>query len=256
MLRSGATVDKGAMQERLERLRAEAFRDWRRAQRRLRKRAQRAWPAWSRRLQRAGIWVGRAVLLLAFPFFLLVRVALSAHSSYGAPTWLALTLSAAAVAAVVTAYAGWFARQLVGRARHATMAKTVAAPLVIGYTLYSLIFVSAGNAKSADVRAEYLGLHPILRLAVSTLVLGDGDVLITDMTRVPQDYGRMGLPLVSSSRHLRQADGYAHALDLRTRGRGFVRNLVTRGYFAIMGFRTLRHGGTEDHLHVELPSRR
>jgi hypothetical protein len=244
------------MHERLEQLRAEVLRDWRRAQRRLRQKARRVWPAWSPGLQRAGIWLGRAFLLVGFPFFVLVRVSLSAYSSYGAPTWLALTLSSAAVMAVLTAYAGWVARRLAGRARYATVAKTVAAPLVLGYTLYSLIFVSAANTKSQDVRGEYDGLHPILRLAVSTLVLADGDVLITDMTRAPEDYGRMGLPLVSSSLHLTQPDGYAHALDLRTRGRWFGRNLLTRGYFAVMGFRTLRHGGTEDHLHIELPSRR
>jgi hypothetical protein len=256
VLRSGATAGKNGIQERLEQLRAEALRDWRRAQRRLRKQVRRAWPAWSRRLQRAGVWAGRAALLLAFPFFVLVRVALSAHATYGAPTWLALMLSAAAVMAVLTAYAGWVVRRLAGRATYSTVAKTVAAPLAVGYTLYSLIFVSAGNTKTDDVRAEYYGLHPILRLAVSTLVLVDGDVLITDMTRLPEDYGRMKLPVVSSSRHLRQPDGYAHALDLRTRGRSFGRNLLTRAYFVMLGFRTLRHGGTEDHLHVELPYRR
>jgi hypothetical protein len=194
-------------------------------------------------------------VLVVFPFFVLVRIALSAHASYGFPTWLALILAGAAAVGILTAYAGWVAHRLTGQARFTSLAKTVAVPLVVGYTLYALIFVSAANAKSEAVRDEYRRLHPILRIAVSTVMLADHDLLITDMTRTTEDYARMGLPAFRESRHLRQQDGYAHALDLRTLGRGPAKNLATRGYFALMGFRTLRHGGTEDHLHVELPTR-
>ncbi len=44
-------------------------------------------------------------------------------------------------------------------------------------------------------------------------------------------------------------------MDIHTAGRGFVVNLLVQGYFELMGFRTLRHVGTADHLHVELPLR-
>jgi len=53
--------------------------------------------------------------------------------------------------------------------------------------------------------------------------------------------------------HYPQPDGYVHAIDLRTAGRGFVRNRLVQAYFWSMGFVTLRHVGTADHLHVELP---
>jgi hypothetical protein len=42
-------------------------------------------------------------------------------------------------------------------------------------------------------------------------------------------------------------------VDIHTAGRGLLVNLLVEGYFRIMGFRTLRHVGTADHLHVELP---
>jgi hypothetical protein len=42
-------------------------------------------------------------------------------------------------------------------------------------------------------------------------------------------------------------------MDLRTKGRSQARNALTVAYFRIMGFRSLRHVGTADHLHVSLP---
>jgi hypothetical protein len=61
------------------------------------------------------------------------------------------------------------------------------------------------------------------------------------------------LPVFEASLHFRQRDGYVHAMDLRTIGRGAVRNWTTAVYFRVLGFRTLRHVGTADHLHVSLP---
>ena len=56
--------------------------------------------------------------------------------------------------------------------------------------------------------------------------------------------------------HFRQRDGWVHALDMRTIGHGTVRNWLTAAYFRLLGFRTLRHVGTADHLHVSLPLNR
>src|SRR6266567_1436245 len=73
---------------------------------------------------------------------------------------------------------------------------------------------------------------------------------------------RFALPLVvaycgyapnDGSLHYVQRDGYAHAADLRTAGRGELKNRLVQVYFWSMGFATLRHVGTGDHLHVELP---
>jgi len=65
----------------------------------------------------------------------------------------------------------------------------------------------------------------------------------------------MGLPPNESSLHFIQDDGYAHAVDLRTVGRSEFRNRMVEAGFKVMGFNTLRHSGTADHLHVSLPVR-
>src|SRR6266581_1367204 len=134
----------------------------------------------------------------------------------------------------------------------AKIALIMALPLVVFYCSYSLLYLASVNAKSAPVRAYYRSVHPLLRLALSTLILVDRDMLITDTGRAPDDYGRMGLPTNSRSRHLKQADGWIHAVDLRTTGRGFIKNRGVQFYFWLMGFDTRRHVGTADHLHVEL----
>jgi len=64
----------------------------------------------------------------------------------------------------------------------------------------------------------------------------------------------MGLKSKNHSLHYRQSNGYAHAMDLRTNGRSEVRNFMTQTFFRLMGFKTLRHIGTADHLHVSLVS--
>src|SRR5256885_1169551 len=112
----------------------------------------------------------------------------------------------------------------------------------------------ATPGQSAEWRAVGAdgSVHPLLRLALSTLILVDRDMLITDTGRAPDDYGRMGLPTNSRSRHFEQADGWIHAVDLRTTGRGFIKNRGVQFYFWLMGFDTRRHVGTADHLHVEL----
>ena len=54
---------------------------------------------------------------------------------------------------------------------------------------------------------------------------------------------------------MRIRESWVHAVDLRTRGRGVIRNRVVQLYFWSMGFSTLRHVGTADHLHVQLDTR-
>jgi hypothetical protein len=107
--------------------------------------------------------------------------------------------------------------------------------------------------KNEDLRSEYRSLHPLLRVATSTFILVDGDLVITDMERQAADYERMRLPVYERSLHFVQEDGYAHAVDLRTIGRSEWRNFTMQVCFRAMGFRTLRHVGTADHLHVSLP---
>ena len=108
--------------------------------------------------------------------------------------------------------------------------------------------------KNTSLKKEITKVHPILRLSISTITYLDNGLIITDANRQPEDYRKMGLKTKKHSLHYKQKNGYAHALDLRTQGRSEWRNALIRGYFWLMGFNTLRHGGTGDHLHVSLLS--
>ncbi len=191
--------------------------------------------------------------LLVLPFVVLVRGAVYLYGVRHWPTGLALLAAGALTLGVVTAYGAWLSRRVTGRARLSLVAKWIALPLVLGYCGHALLFLAREHAKGDGVRAEYRAAHPLLRLALSTLILGDHDLVLTDLSRVPADYPAMGLPVYDRTLHYRQADGWTHAVDLRTAGRGWVTNGLVQVYFWAMGFRTLRHVGTADHLHVELP---
>jgi len=125
--------------------------------------------------------------------------------------------------------------------------------LVFGFCFYSLIYLSEDNAKGKPVAEEFRSLHPVLRVGVSTIILADRSLLITDAARVPEDYDRMGLNRNAQSLHYTQSDGFVHAVDIRTNGRSEGRNQLLEATFRLMGFRTLRHVGTSDHLHIALP---
>ena len=203
--------------------------------------------------RRALAVVAKFLLLAVLPFFILVRVSVSLYSHDRYPWLLALAAGVACMLVLVTACGAWLSHRLTGRARALVVARRVALPLVLAYVGYALVYVSGVNAKSERVRAYYTSLHPLLRVALSTCILFDRDIVITDAARRPVDYTAMGLPANDGSLHARQRDGYAHAADLRTIGRNAVKNRLVQLYFWSMGFGTLRHVGTADHLHVELP---
>jgi len=207
-------------------------------------------------------WSGRilltilgAVAVIVLPFVLLIRVAVHLYAARDVPTWLALGGGALATVLVLTLYAAWVSKRLTGATRVKVLMTRVAIPLVLAYCAYGLLYLSSVNAKGEAVRSYYTSLHPILRIAVSTVILVDRDIVLTDLRREPDDYGAMGLPTQRESMHYKQDDGFVHALDLRTIGRSWWRNWAVEGYFRAMGFETLRHVGTEDHLHVSLPLR-
>src|SRR5881296_3077179 len=243
----------------LERLKREAQKEWKR---KWRKKLRQAAPAnaaeWRALAAEAAGAVLKVVLIIALPFAVLVRGSVFIYEHGTRSVWLAVLTAGILTAGVVTAYAVWLARKFTsrggrgGRALVMPLAKWVALPLVVFYCGYSLLYLANVNAKSEPVRAYYRSVHPLLRLALSTLILVDRDMLITDTGRAFDDYGRMGLPTNSRSRHLKQADGWIHAVDLRTTGRGFIKNRGVQFYFWLMGFDTRRHVGTADHLHVEL----
>ena len=192
---------------------------------------------------------------LLLPFVILVRLTTYLYTERGFPTWIALAAAALAAGLLLTLFAACVSRKLTGKARFRTMFRRVVVPLVIGYCAYCLLYLSSVNAKQAEVRDYYRSLHPALRIAVSTWILADQEIVITGTKREPVDYAAMGLAAREESLHYRQSDGYVHALDLRTLGRGRLKNWAVGSYFRLMGFDTVRHTGTADHLHVSLPVR-
>lgn len=248
-----------AVAVKLAKLKREAQKEWRRKWRQKLKQATPATPAeWRALAGDVAMALLKIALIIALPFAVLVRGSVFIYEHGTRSVWLAALTAAILTGGVITAYAVWIARRFTrrggrgGRALVMPLAKWVAAPLVVFYCGYSLLYVASVNAKSEPVRAYYGSVHPLLRLALSTAILMDRDILITDAGRLPDDYRRMGLKTNNRSRHYKQTDGWIHAVDLRTTGRGAIKNRGVQFYFWLMGFDTMRHVGTADHLHVEL----
>ena len=205
-------------------------------------------------------WLARALLrlavtagLVALPFYLLVRGALLASAGLGWPAWLAVGFGVVVSALAASGICYWALRRLDLELSFAALAIRVALPLVVVFCAFSLFHLSGTNAKSPEIREAYPNLHPVLRLAVGTLRLVDDRIVLTEIERRPTAYAAMRLARPKGSSHYRQADGTVHAIDLRTAGRGMLRNGLVKLYFDVLGFDTLRHVGTADHLHVRLP---
>lgn len=202
------------------------------------------------------VWSFRVVSLaaaLVLPFYVLVGVSVRLYRYQSVPTWPALFVGVLFTFLILLVYALWLAKRVSGRHRVPAHVWKGILAVVVAYAIYTLVYLSAMNVKGGVLREEYRSLHPLLRVATSTLIMFDRDLVITDMQRQTADYERMGLPVYERSLHLIQGDGYAHAVDLRTKDRSEWRNVLMTAYFRVMGFRTLRHVGTADHLHVSLP---
>jgi hypothetical protein len=200
------------------------------------------------------IALARLTVIVALPFLVYVRTSVFLYTR-GTPAWLAVVGAMLVTMALVALYGYWLSRRLKGRARVKTIVRWVGVPIVAAWCLSALFTLARVNAKSDEVHSYYLSVHPILRVALSTVILMDPDLVVTDMARKPQDYVRMGLPINERTKHYEQPDGWVHAIDLRTRGHSEIANRLVQFYFWSMGLSTLRHVGTADHLHVQLRTR-
>ncbi len=202
------------------------------------------------------IWrVIQVILILIAPFILMIRGAVMLHTQYQANAWISVLGGGLLTGFLVFLYLSFFRRKLTKKRSNARSRKLrliLALILVGGFAFQGLIYISARNVKQTSLQKEFRELHPILRLGVSTIFIFDRGGVMTDAQRVPEDYIRMGLSEKRNSLHFRQADGYVYAIDLRTKGRSEWQNHLTRLYFRLMGFNTLRHMGTADHLHISL----
>ncbi|HEX7939178.1 MAG TPA: hypothetical protein VF483_09325 [Gemmatimonadaceae bacterium] len=190
--------------------------------------------------------------VVALPFFVYVRASVYFYARLNWSPWLAVGGAIVLTLGVIALYATWLAQHVVRGKRASALARTIAVPSVAAWLLYSMLFLARVNAKSENVQSYYWSLHPVLRAAVSTVMIVDPSAVVTDMQRAPADYGRMGLPVNPTTRHYVQSDGWVHAVDIRTNGRSELRNVSLQLYFWAMGFSTLRHVGTADHLHVQI----
>lgn len=200
----------------------------------------------------------KLLLILILPFCILIRGAVYLNFAEGINAMLALSASAFFTAILLVIYFSFVYGKLTKKKtkiKYIRRRFVISFLLVGGFVLYGIVFLSSSNTKSSQVKSEFHNLHPILRLGCSTLFMLDRKAIMTDASRVPEDYARMGLKSKSNSLHYKQKDGYAYAIDLRTKNRFEVRNQALRLYFYLMGFKTLRHGGTADHLHVSMPCR-
>jgi hypothetical protein len=205
-------------------------------------------------------WIARILLLLTqflsvvlCPFIILLKGCVYLHLKYGLATWIALAGSVLLTALVLTIYAvGLFFVLHRSVSRVARRLAVAAAVLVVGYCGYTLLFFPETNVKKSESSSEFARLHPFLRLSLITFVLLDSELIVSDMSRTREEYSSMGVRASRRSLHYPQSDGYVHAVDLRTIGRGRIRNFAIESYFWLIGFNTLRHTGTADHLHISL----
>jgi len=198
-------------------------------------------------------WIAAIVLAIVLPFIVLIRVAVYVYVVHGISTWPAVAAGACITSILLMIYSLIVTRRLGGKARSFKRSAKAVLLVVILYCGYSLLYISGENVKSEALQETYTALHPLIRLSVSTVALVDHGMIVTDTERQPEDYVAMGLQPLENSLHYRQADGFAHAVDLRTMGRSEWQNAAINLYFRLMGFKTLRHTGTADHLHVSLP---
>jgi hypothetical protein len=202
------------------------------------------------------LWPLKFVAGLILPFFLLLRGSVTLYELTQWNPYLCIGLSAIASMVALYFYLVWITGHLVQKKKNVEKAKSIHLKLVLvavgGFCLYAILYLAASNAKTAGVQAEYSTTHPLLRLGVSSFILFDRDLVVTDMARTHLDYKEMGLAMKNKSLHYPQSDGYVHALDLRTNDSAEWRNRLLETYFWFMGYRTLRHVGTGDHLHISL----
>ena len=197
------------------------------------------------------------MFILILPFVVLIRGSVYFHGS-GCGPYVSLALGLIFTTLLLVLYMtisrGFVAPTLGGWSALKRRVR-IAFLMLTGYCFHALFFMSTVHLKNPDLRAEIRDLHPVIRLAVSTVVVIDKKLIITDAARTRSDYIDMGLPVNERSLHYPQKDGYVHAVDLRTRNRSFLRNMLLQGYFRLMGFKTLKHGGTGPHLHISLKRR-
>lgn len=199
------------------------------------------------------VWTAAFPVLAILPFLVVLRISVLAYQENTNDGWQALVVGILAALLLVCAYIAVFMWTFDLRRRLFMPLLNACLTVMLCYSGFALFHLAVSNAKTAEIRSYYTSLHPFLRVAVKNLTIIDEDLVLTDVQRTRADYSAMGLPAREYSLHFRQPSGFVHAVDIRTAGRPKVTNLLVELYFIMMGFQTIRHVGTADHLHVALP---
>lgn len=193
------------------------------------------------------------IVSLIAPFLILIRLSVYLIQVEQWNGWIALGAGAGVTFLFVLIVFLLLFRKFAGRSWVIKSLVAVSLIMVSGFCIYGLSYLSGVHAKTDQVRDVYRSLHPVLRVAVASVTLADQSLIITDIQRTPDDYKKMGLSPLQSSLHYIQPTGFVHAIDLRTIGHSELRNKTLEFTLKVMGFSTLRHVGTADHLHISLP---
>jgi hypothetical protein len=194
------------------------------------------------------------VSLVIAPFFILIRTAVYLNLDQQWNEWLSLLGGMGATTLFLSLLFFFVFRKVKHKKVMAKLTLSSVSFLVGGFIIYGLLYLNSVNAKTEAIQEVYSTLHPILRVAVASTTLAEQDLVITDIKRTQEDYIAMGLTPHQSSMHYVQPTGFVHAIDLRTIGHSELRNTTLEWGLKLMGFQTIRHVGTADHLHVALPT--
>lgn len=206
-------------------------------------------PLWSRIL-----WMSvLGFCLTLLPFFILVRSSVFLNVSHQVNGWVSLVAGIIITVLLLLIYLLYAFKRVPNKTMILKFGAIGISAIVTSFCIYGLIYLSSVHSKTESIRSYYRTLHPILRVSVATVSLADQDFLITDIKRSPDDYLSMGLTPLQNSMHYPQDDGYVYAIDIRTIGKSELRNKLLQFTFYVLGFNTIRHTGTADHLHISLP---
>ena len=190
---------------------------------------------------------------LIIPLIVFLRVSSEASVRFGLNGWESLIFGGVAsiISAALTGYI--FTRKIKKGKSFLKAMRFIGFVVLAAYLSLGMIYINRLHLKSTQLNRYYKELHPVLRVSVVAATIFDRHLVVTDIGRNPDDYISMGLKKRKHSWHFKQKTGFIHAVDLRTINRNELLNQLTELYFKISGFNTLRHTGTNDHLHVELP---
>jgi len=200
-------------------------------------------------------YIIRLILIVFFPFALLVRSSVYVHTEYNTIPLISIGAGVGLTAFLVFLYVNIAYGFLFKKSSSSNLIKQkliFSIVVVLVMAVHLVFFISSNNLKDISLKSGYVALHPILRLSTSMLSKVDKELVVTDASRERNDYTKMGLPTNENSLHFAQNDKYAYAIDLRTRGRNPIQIFLIKNYYKLMGFRVLRHIGTADHLHVSM----